>query len=87
MRIGDGVVRRPRRTQMLGKIAAGTQVILPLFARLVQGEWWNADGTVRAQVNGLFEEGLEPLRIAIGCQSHDLVLVGAEIETQVERHQ
>ena len=39
------------------------------------------------KVNCLFEEGLEPFRIAIGCQPHDLVFVSTEIEAEVERHE
>ena len=43
-------------TKMLGEIATGGQVILPLFARLVQSERGNPDGTVGTKVNRLFEE-------------------------------
>ena len=69
------------------EITASCSVILPVFASLIHTQHWNSDPPVVQSLNGLPKESPEPGGIAIRGQSHDLVLVGIEIETEMKRDQ
>src|ERR1019366_9542535 len=63
------------------------QVILAFLSRTVEPENRNSKRTIGAQFHGFFKESAEALGIAVRRQPHDLVLIGVEIEAEVQRDQ
>src|SRR6476469_8573725 len=69
--------------QLLVKTRPRGLVVLPLVARMVDVQNRYADRSIRLQQNICFEEGAILLGLAVWRESHDLILVGIEVEAQV----
>ena len=72
---GDLVLRPARRYQTPSQVLPRSGVVFTLVPGPVLHQHRDADGTVRAQLDSVVEEGSKAARIAIRSQSHDLVLV------------
>ena len=80
----DGLVGSAARDQVLVEIRARGRVVFALFAGAVQLEHGNADGAVGAKLHGLGKKPAEARRVAVRREAHDLVLVGVEVEAEME---
>ena len=87
MFLGDLRVGRSPCYEVLVQVGAGRHVILAFLSRTVEPENRNSDRTIGTQLYSFLKESAEALRVAIGRQPHDLVFIGVEIETQMQRHQ
>src|SRR5436309_11906729 len=84
---GDLVLRLARPNQAPFQIMPRRGIVFTLLPSPVLHQHRDANGAVLAQLDGLVEESSKTPRIAIRRQTHDLILVGVEIESQVERDQ
>src|SRR4051812_17683751 len=66
------------------KMTPGRAIVLPLIARTIDSEDRYFYTAVRRQMNQFVKIRPIPLGIAIGREPHDFVLVGIEIEPQMQ---
>ena len=83
MHVADLGVGVARRHQTLGETGARREIMLALLPRPVDPKQGDPDAPVGLELHRLFEELAEPLRVPVGREPHDLVLVGVEVESQV----
>ncbi len=85
--IGDFSRGWPSRDEVAIEVVAGGEVIFALVAGLVEAKHRDADRAIVAQDDFAGEEIAEAGGITIRREAHDFVLVGIEIEAEVERDQ
>ena len=85
----NGIDRRvgcARREELLRQMVPRAEVELALDPRPVVSKQRHFPRAVRLQDERIVEEGGESLGVPVRRQPHDLVLVGVEVEAEMQRH-
>ena len=72
--------------QALTQVLSRKYKVLALISRPIQSQDWYVGRAVLPQINRLVEETLKARRFTIGGKPHDLIFIGIEVKTQVQRH-
>ena len=85
MLAGDLGAGRARREQPLAQVTPRCGVPFALRSRLLEPQQWDFPAAIFFEPDRLIEEGSEALGVPVGRQAHHLVLVGVEVEPEVQR--
>jgi hypothetical protein len=78
--VGDLFLKSSFFDQFFRQIPARTQIVLSFFTGPIYAQCWDAHRAIGSQLDSLFEETLETIRITVRCKPHNLIFVRVEIE-------